>query len=98
MNLKGISRKIQHTKLFSDAHKVELLAMLPEATKKDIDKLIKGIDAFDREYARTIKTHTQEMSKLLTDMFKHMSHEEKEKYRDAVDELSMGLAILQPAS
>lgn len=98
MNLKGISRKIQHTKLFSDAHKVELFAMLPEASKEDITKLEKGIDAFDREYERTIQVHTREISMLLKDMFKRMSNEEKEKYQDAVDELGMGLALLQPAS
>lgn len=98
MNLKGISQKIQHTRLFSDAQKVQLLAMLPEASEEDIAKLEQGIDAFDREYALTIDKNTKKMARLLADMFKDSPDEEKKRYAGAVDEISMGLALLQPAS
>lgn len=95
MNLKAISQKIRKTRLFSDAQKVELMALLPEASEADIRKLGEGIDAFDRQYSQSMAKHTKNMQELLADLMKDVPEEEKESYQEAIDEIAMGSALLQ---
>lgn len=98
MNLKAVSKKIRFTRLFSDAQKVEILSMLPEASKDDVGKLEAGIDAFDKQFKATIEKRSREIMSLLTDLMKDMPEEEKKKHREAIDEITMGLALIQPVN
>lgn len=94
--LAKLSKKIQNTRLFSEAQKVDLLVKLNEASAEDIRKLEAGIDVFDREYKEAIEKRSREILELLGELLKGKSSEEKKKYQDAVDEMVMGMALLQP--
>lgn len=96
MNLKGVSKKIQQTRLFSDAQKVELLVKLQEASREDVKKLESGIDVFDQEYKVAIEKRSREILELMGELLHDKTPEEKKKYQDAIDEVVMGLALLQP--
>ena len=98
MNLKQVSDKIQHTRLFSDAQKVKLLVLLSDASDEDRKKLAEGIDAFDREYKASMEKRSQEVVDLLTTIMKDMPMNEREKHQDAIDDIFIGTALLQPAS
>lgn len=96
--MKNLCKKIQNTRLFSDAQKVKLLVILDDAGKEDVAKLEEGIDTFDREYAKVVVKRGQEIRALLTTIMKDMPEEERKKNQDAIDEMAMGLSLLQPAS
>ena len=91
-----IHKKIQATRLFSDAQKVQLLVQLADASQEDKQKLEEGIDAFDREYTDTMGKRGEEILELLTTIMKDMPEEERKKNQDTIDEIVMGTAILQP--
>ncbi len=91
---KAVHNKLKNTRLFSDAQKVELFALLPDATEEDIRKLEEGIDAFDRRFHQTVARRGRQIQELLTDVVSHMSEEDREKNQSAIDELNLGLAIL----
>lgn len=91
-----IHKKIQQTRLFSDAQKVSLLVQLTDASKEDKQKLEDGIDAFDREYKATMERRGEEVLELLTTIMKDMPEEERKKNQDTIDEIVMGTALLQP--
>lgn len=96
--MKNLCKKIQHTRLFSDAQKVKLLVELEDASKEARLKLEEGIDTFDREYASVLKKRGAEISTLLTTIMKDMPEEERKKNQDAIDEVVMGFSLLQPAA
>jgi len=96
MTLANLSKKIQQTRLFSDAQKVDLLVKLNEASAEDVKKLEAGIDVFDREYKEAIDKRSKEILELLASLLKDMSAEEKKKHQEAIDEMVMGMALLQP--
>lgn len=98
MNLKQVSDKIQHTRVFTDAQKVKLLVELVDASQEDIEKLGDGIDAFDREYKISMEKQSREIIGLLTSIMKDMPEDERRKNQDAVDDIIMGTALLQPVS
>lgn len=91
-----IHKKIQATRLFSDAQKVQLLVQLADASEEDKKKLEEGIDAFDREYKDAMGKRGEEILELLTTIMKDMPEEERKKNQDTIDEIVMGTAILQP--
>ncbi|GEM_PF-709709 len=91
-----IHKKIQATRLFSDAQKVQLLVQLTDASEDDKKKLEEGIDAFDREYKEAMGKRGEEILELLTMIMKDMPEEERKKNQDTIDEIVMGTAILQP--
>lgn len=91
-----IHKKIQATRLFSDAQKVQLLVQLADASEEDKAKLEEGIDAFDREYKEAMGKRGEEILELLTTIMKDMPEEERKKNQDTIDEIVMGTAILQP--
>ncbi|MEK7533520.1 MAG: hypothetical protein AAB542_03740 [Patescibacteria group bacterium] len=90
-----IHKKIQQTRLFSDAQKVSLLVQLADASEEDKRKLEEGIDAFDREYKATMEKRGEEVLELLTTIMKDMPEEERKKNQDTIDDIVMGTAILQ---
>lgn len=92
-----IHKKIQATRLFSDAQKVDLLVHLADASEEDVHKLEEGIDAFDREYKASMEKRGEEILELLTSLTKDMSDDELKKNQDTIDDIVMGAAILQPA-
>lgn len=94
--LKNLAKKIRDTRLFSDPQKVEILAMLEEASAEDKQKLEAGIDLFDREYEKAVKKHTAQIESILGHAIQDMSEEERKLNQDAIDELKLGLALLQP--
>ena len=91
-----IHKKIQQTRLFSDAQKVSLLVQLADASEEDRQKLEEGIDAFDREYKASMEKRGEEVLELLTTLMKNMSEDERKKNQDTIDEVVMGTALLQP--
>ena len=97
MNLKAVSHKLKNTRLFSEAQKVELFALLPDASEEDLRKLEAGIDVFDAKYASSIQKHSRDIMEALSTIMKDMPPEERDLYRDDVDEIAMGLALLQPS-
>ncbi len=98
MNLKVLSRKLKNTRLFSDTQKVELFALFPDASEEDARKLEEGIDAFDAEYGKAIEKQAKQVNAAITELFADMPEDEKAQYQDELDEIGMGLALLQPAS
>lgn len=89
-----VHKKLSETKLFSDAQKVELFAMLPDAPQDDLRKLEAGIDAFDRQYRRMIAKRTKQIQDLLVQAVSEMSPEERDKNQEGIDELNLGLVVL----
>lgn len=96
--MKNLTKKLKNTRLFSDAQKVALFVMLDEASAEDKKKLEAGIDVFDHEYAKAVKKHTAQIEAILGHAIKDMSEEERKLNQDALDELKLGLALLQPSS
>ena len=94
--MKSLTKKIQKTRLFSDAQKVELLVKLEEASEVDKKKLEAGIDTFDREYTLAMTKHKAQIQSILGHALKDMSEEEKKSNQDAIDEIKLGLAFLDP--
>lgn len=92
--MKSLIKKIHDTRLFSDPQKVELLAMLEEASEADKRKLEAGIDAFDREYKKAVTKHTAQIKSILGHAVKDMTPEERKLNQDALDEIKLGLAFL----
>lgn len=90
-----IHKKIQQTRLFSDAQKVSLLVRLADASEEDTRKLGEGIDAFDREYKASMEKRGEEILELITTLMKDMSEEDRKKNQDTIDDIVMGTAILQ---
>lgn len=94
----SLTKKIQKTRLFSDPQKVDLLVKLEEASEADKRKLEAGIDTFDREYERAVKKHSAQIQSILGHAVKDMSEEERKANQDAIDEIKLGLAFLEPAN
>lgn len=92
--MQKLCKKIQATRLFSDAQKVELLVLLWDASESDKKKLEAGIDAFDAKYAEAVATGTQKIKSVLGHALKDMDPEEKAENQEALDQLSLGLAFL----
>jgi len=90
----SLCKKIQVTRLFSDPQKVDLLVALEEASEADKKKLEAGIDAFDREYERSVKKHSAQIQSIIGHAVKDMSEEERKRNQDAIDEIKLGLAFL----
>jgi hypothetical protein len=93
--LKNLTKKLKATKLFSDAQKVELFALLEDASEADKQKLEAGIDAFDAQYAHAVASGTQKVKSVLGHVTKDMTPEEKAENQAALDQLNLGLAFLQ---
>lgn len=89
-----IHRKIQATKLFTDAQKVDILVTLAEASDEDKAKLEAGIDAFDQQYVSSIAKHAQQIRSVLGHATKDMSDEEKAQHEAALRTVDVGLGIL----
>jgi predicted outer membrane protein len=98
MSLKAVSKKLQKTRLFSDGQKVDLFVKLAEASDEDIAKLEEGIDAFDRAYEKAMNRRSKEALKALETVLSDMSPEEKQRNQDTIDEIVMGIALLQPSN
>lgn len=97
-HLKSLTKKIQDTRLFSDAQKVELYVQMESANAEDKKKLEEGIDAFDTEYAKAVAKHTAQIQSVLGHAVKDMSEEEKELNSEAINTIKLGLAFLEPQS
>lgn len=93
----NLCKKIQATRLFSDPQKVDLLAMLEDASSDDKKKLEEGIDTFDKEYARNMEKRREEVEALLATIKESMSEEDQRRNQDAIDEIRMGLDFLASA-
>jgi hypothetical protein len=93
--MKSLVKKLQATKLFSDAQKVEIFALLEDASAEDKKKLEEGIDAFDMAYAKAVTKHTAQIQSVLGHMENDMTVEEREQNQDAIDQIKLGLAVLQ---
>ena len=98
MRLKEVSQKLKKTRLFSDAQKVQLFALLSEASEEDLSKLEAGIDVFDAQYASSIAKHSKEIMRALITIMKDMPEEERGRFQDEIDDITMGLALLEPAN
>jgi hypothetical protein len=98
MTSKWIHNKIQKTRLFSDAQKVELLVELEHASEADVQKLEAGIDAFDAAYAKAVAKHGAQIHSVLGHAVKDMDEEEKKKNSEAIEEIKLGLAFLTPTT
>lgn len=94
MNDSKISKKIQATKLFSDAQKVDVLVALTDASEADKAKLEAGIDAFDEQYAKAIEKHAQQIKSILGHALNHASPEEKTAQEEALQVINTGLGLL----
>lgn len=94
--MQSLCKKIQKTRLFSDPQKVDLLVALEDASEADKQKLEAGIDAFDREYARSVKKHSAQIQSIIGHAVKDMTEEERKLNQDAIDEIKLGLAFLSP--
>ncbi len=94
--MQNLCKKIQATKLFSDAQKVDLLVAVNEASAEDKQKLEEGIDAFDAAYATAVAKHSAQIQSLLGHVVKDMSEEAKVLNQDAIEEIKLGLAFLSP--
>jgi hypothetical protein len=94
MNDLMISKKIQSTRLFSDAQKVAVLVAFVEASDADKKKLEAGIDAFDKEYATTVAKHTQQIKSVLGHIHKNAPAQGKADQQEAQDKIDLGLAML----
>ena len=94
--MKNLTKKIQKTRLFSDAQKVAIFSMLDDASEADKKKLEAGIDVFDREYATSVKKHAAQIQSILGHAIKDMTEEERKLNQDAIDEIKLGLAFLTP--
>lgn len=92
--MKSLTKKIQTTKLFSDAQKVALFAALDDASDADKQKLEEGIDAFDTSYAKAVSKHSATIRSVLGHIVKDMSEEEKSFNTEAIDAVKLGLAYL----
>lgn len=92
--MKNLTKKIQDTKLFSDAQKVDLLVKLQDASEEDKMKLEAGIDIFDAEYAKAVAKHSAQIRSILGHAVKDMSEEERNENQVAIDEIKLGLAFL----
>ncbi len=94
MNDSKISKKIQATKLFSDAQKVDVLVALADASEADKAKLEAGIDAFDEQYEKTIAKHTQQIKSILGHALKDAMPEDKKAQEEALQVVTTGLGLL----
>lgn len=94
MNLKQVRKKIQQTRLFSDAQKVELLVRLDDASETDQKKLEAGIDVFDREYEKRMAKRKEEMHALLGEMVETMTDDEAKANQESIAEMVVGLGLL----
>lgn len=94
MNDLMINKKIQATKLFTDAQKVDILVALADASDEDRAKLEAGIDAFDAQYSSAITKHAQQIRSILGHTTKDMSPEEKKQHEEALRVVDVGLGIL----
>lgn len=92
--VQSLCKKIQGTRLFSDSQKVDLLVALEEASEADKQKLEAGIDAFEREYERSVKQHSAQIQSIIGHAVKDMTEDERKKNQDAMDEIKLGLAFL----
>lgn len=94
--MQNLCKKIQATRFFSDAQKVDLLVALNDASEADKKKLEAGIDVFDREYEKSVKKHSAQIQSILGHAVKDMTEEERKLNQDAIDEIKLGLAFLTP--
>jgi hypothetical protein len=94
MNDSTIYKKIQQTKLFSDAQKVEVLVAVADASPEDIAKLEAGIDVFDEQYRNAIEKHVAQIQSLLGHTVKDMTPEEKKEQQAALRTIGTGLGLL----
>lgn len=91
---KAVYKKLKQTKLFSDAQKTELFALLPDASEEDIRKLEAGIDAFDSRFQDAVQAGSSRIQDILAEAASGMTDEEWEDNQEAVDQVALGFALL----
>lgn len=89
-----LKRKIQHTRLFSDTEKIELLVRLDELSAEDRRALEETIDGFDTNYAASVDALKDDVQKGFTALNQDVSEEEKAQMKDAVMATQLGLWLL----
>lgn len=89
-----LKRKIQHTRLFSDTEKIELLVLLDELSAEDRRALEETIDGFDAKYVSSAGALKDDVQKGLTALNHDLSEEEKVQMEDAVMATQLGLWLL----
>lgn len=93
---KAVYKKLKETRLFSDSQKVQIFALLPDASEEDMKKLEAGIDTFDAKYREAVNGKSEAIQTMLDDAVEQMDAEDLQKNQEAIDEISLGLALLGP--
>lgn len=89
-----VKKKIQHTRLFSDTEKIELLVRLDELSGSDLLATEEAIDGFDAKYTTSVYTLTDSIDKGITSLDHNLSEQEKAQMADAALVVKAGLGIL----
>jgi len=89
-----LKKKIQHTRLFSDVEKIELLVKLDELSDGDRNVLEETIDGFDAKYTASVGSLTDHINKGLTSLDQSLSEEEKAQMEEATLAVKVGLGML----
>lgn len=89
-----VKKKIQKTRLFSDAEKIELLVRLDELTADDQRVLEETIDGFDATYVASVGALKDGVQHGLAALNQDLSEEEKAQTKDAVMATQLGLGLL----
>lgn len=89
-----VKKKIQHTRLFSDTEKIELLVRLDKLPDSDRLALEEAIDGFDAKYTTSVHTLTDSIDKGITSLDRELSEQEKAQIADAALVVKAGLGML----
>ncbi len=90
----ALKKKIQHTRLLSDAEKIELLVRFDELSYDDRKALEETIEGFDTQYAASSGVLKDEMQKGIAVLQEDVSEEEKVQTEDAIAVTQLGLGLL----
>ncbi len=92
--MQDLKKKIQKTKLFSDAQKVSLFADLESLPDHDIAVLLETIDIYDREYDRLVTKLKDELSQELDILKTRGSYASNQAMQDAITRIQLGMRLL----
>lgn len=89
-----VKKKIQHTRLFSDTEKIELLVRFDELSDSDRLALEEAIDGFDATYTTSVASLTHDIDRGIASLDQELSEQEKAQIADAALVVKAGLGML----
>ncbi len=92
--MQALKQKIHHTTLFSDEHKIAILAAVDTYSTDDVKALEGIIDEFDTKHRQAISEYKKSVYDVLDTIVSKASSSDKKRFQSAASDVRSGLNSL----